>query len=155
MNYIDVTQNMHSHCVKNHTVVITNREGIQGIPGNDGKTPIIGNNGNWFVDGVDTGIVARGEHGNDGFSPYISKETGNWVDANGDTGISAGGGGESIKELLFFYSANHFPQVGVSNIVYVDNTNTKMYKWDESKQGYVLYNDDTEEIIYCGGAFDA
>ena len=45
MNYIDVTQNKHTHCVRNNTVVITNREGIQGTPGRDGDTPYIGANG--------------------------------------------------------------------------------------------------------------
>ena len=48
-------------------------QGIQGIPGNDGHTPVItiGDNGNWFVDGVDTGIHAqgvKGEKGDDGVS---------------------------------------------------------------------------------------
>lgn len=38
-------------------------QGIQGIPGNDGKTPvvIIGENGNWYVDGVDTNQKAQGK----------------------------------------------------------------------------------------------
>lgn len=155
MNYIDVTQNQHTHCIKNHTVVITNREGIQGPAGRDGEIPVIGDNGNWYVNGVDTGKLAVGSDGEDGFSPYISKETGNWVDKNGDTGIFAGGGeGGSVKEIYFFYSTNYFPQKGESNVVYVDNSHTKMYSWDDSKQGYVPYNDDSEEIIYCGGAFD-
>ena len=57
------------------TFIVTNGangvRGIQGYPGEDGHTPEIniGNNGHWFVDGVDTGISARGENGlpgNDG-----------------------------------------------------------------------------------------
>ena len=35
----------------------------QGNPGNDGKTPYIGNNGNWWIDGQDLGIKAQGEQG--------------------------------------------------------------------------------------------
>ena len=40
-------------------------QGIQGNPGADGHTPVvtIGENGNWFVDGVDTGIKAQGPQG--------------------------------------------------------------------------------------------
>ena len=61
------------------TFVIVNgrdgAQGAQGIAGDDGHTPsvTIGNNGNWFVDGVDTGMHAQGEDGTDG----ISIRTGN------------------------------------------------------------------------------
>ena len=51
------------------TFTVTNGEdGIQGEPGEDGKTPVIsiGENGNWVIDGVDTGIKAKGEDGADG-----------------------------------------------------------------------------------------
>ena len=43
-------------------------QGIQGNPGQDGHTPeiTIGDNGNWFVDGVDTGIKAQGPQGPEG-----------------------------------------------------------------------------------------
>ena len=155
MNYIDITQNKNTHCIENNTVVITNREGIQGIPGKDGATPTIGNNKNWFINGVDTGMPSQGEAGSDGFSPYISPDTGNWVDKNGDTGVPASGGGEGMesKEILFFYSTAHFPATGVSNIIYVDKLNVKMYSWDESRKGYVPYNDESGIDIYCGDAF--
>ncbi len=38
-------------------------QGIQGNPGEDGHTPVvtIGSNGNWYVDGEDTGIQAQGQ----------------------------------------------------------------------------------------------
>ena len=40
-------------------------QGIQGEPGQDGHTPIItiGNNGNWFIDNVDSGVQAQGIQG--------------------------------------------------------------------------------------------
>lgn len=43
-------------------------QGIQGEPGKDGHTPVIeiGKNGNWIIDGVDTGVKAQGLNGNDG-----------------------------------------------------------------------------------------
>ncbi len=43
-------------------------QGIQGEPGADGHTPVItvGSNGNWFVDGLDSGVSAKGEKGDQG-----------------------------------------------------------------------------------------
>ena len=37
--------------------------GTPGAPGADGITPIIGNNGNWFLGSTDTGKPSRGEQG--------------------------------------------------------------------------------------------
>ncbi len=54
------------------TFTVTNGEdgeqGIQGEKGDDGHTPsiTIGENGNWYVDGVDSGVSSKGERGNDG-----------------------------------------------------------------------------------------
>lgn len=50
-------------------------QGEQGQPGKDGEnghTPevTIGENGNWCVDGVDTGVSAKGENGDNGKSAY-------------------------------------------------------------------------------------
>ena len=43
-------------------------QGEQGEKGEDGHTPviIIGENGNWFIDGVDTGVKAQGDKGDTG-----------------------------------------------------------------------------------------
>lgn len=83
-------------------------KGDRGDPGEDGKTPYIGDNGNWWIDGVDTGIKATGssgsdgsdgkdgqdgkdgEDGKDGLTPYIGSN-GNWWIGNTDTGIKAAG----------------------------------------------------------------
>ena len=54
------------------TFMVTNGQdgepGIQGLKGEDGHTPVItiGNNGNWFIDEVDTNIKAQGEKGDKG-----------------------------------------------------------------------------------------
>lgn len=47
----------------------------------------IGENGNWFIAGVDTGVLARA---NDGLTPYIN-ENGNWCIGTSDTGVRAEG----------------------------------------------------------------
>lgn len=58
------------------TFIVTNgtngEQGIQGFPGADGHTPAItiGTNGNWHVDGTDTGIHATGPAGANGKSAY-------------------------------------------------------------------------------------
>lgn len=43
-------------------------QGIQGVPGKDGKTPVVEiKNGNWWIDGVDTGISALAPQPNNPF----------------------------------------------------------------------------------------
>ena len=39
---------------------------IPGLPGDDGITPHIGENGNWFIGETDTGVLAEGQDGDDG-----------------------------------------------------------------------------------------
>ena len=50
-------------------------QGIQGVPGENGHTPVITiENGNWYVDGVDTGVAAqgpKGDTGDDGLSAFV------------------------------------------------------------------------------------
>ena len=38
------------------------REWLNSLKGEAGKTPTIGDNGNWFIGGADTGIPARGDY---------------------------------------------------------------------------------------------
>ena len=52
--------------------------------------PYIGENGNWWIDGRDTGVKAEGQNGKDGDTPYIG-ENGNWWIGNSDTGVKAQG----------------------------------------------------------------
>ena len=44
------------------------KDGQDGVDGEDGHTPVItiGDNGNWFIDGVDTGVSAEGAKGDTG-----------------------------------------------------------------------------------------
>lgn len=53
----------------------------------EGSTPQIAENGDWFIDGEDTGIKAVGS---DGVTPHIG-ESGNWFIGEDDTGVSAQG----------------------------------------------------------------
>ena len=76
------------------TFTVTN-----GKDGADGQTPFIGENGNWWIGSVDTGIPAKwqdgsggedGTDGEDGQTPFIG-ENGNWWIGSVDTGIPAKG----------------------------------------------------------------
>lgn len=52
------------------------KDGIDGLPGKDGKTPTItiGTNNNWFINGIDTGINAKGEKGETGSGFKITRQ---------------------------------------------------------------------------------
>ena len=76
-------------------------QGVQGVPGKDGVVPVItvGENGNWFVDGTDTGVLAQapkgdtgadGSDGEDGKTPHVG-ENGNWWIGDFDTGVKVEG----------------------------------------------------------------
>ncbi|MGL5415439.1 MAG: exosporium glycoprotein BclB-related protein, partial [Clostridium sp.] len=55
-----------------------------------GYTPYIGANGNWFINGVDTGYPSRGPAGANGYTPYIGPN-GNWFINGIDTGYPSRG----------------------------------------------------------------
>ena len=72
----------------------TYEEWLESIKGKDGHTPTIsiGDNGNWFIDNVDTTVKAKGVDGKDGHTPTISiGDNGNWFIDNVDTTIKAKG----------------------------------------------------------------
>ena len=73
---------------------------LSGADGKDGVTPNIGDNGNWWINGEDTGISAQGPKGedgedgadgDDGSMPDIEIINGNWYINGVDTGVSAKG----------------------------------------------------------------
>ncbi len=75
MNYIDITENKKTHSIKNRVINIINREGIQGPKGQDGITPHIDRaTGHWMIGDIDTNVVAAGEAGKPGSTPYIDAE---------------------------------------------------------------------------------
>lgn len=61
-----------------------------GVNGKDGITPHIGDNGNWFIGTVDTGVSAQGPAGENGVTPHIGTN-GNWYIGSVNTGVSAKG----------------------------------------------------------------
>jgi len=60
---------------------------LKGLPGTNGQTPHIGENGNWYVGDIDLGIKAQGANGQ---TPRIG-ENGNWYVGDIDLGVKAKG----------------------------------------------------------------
>ncbi len=132
------------------TFIIKNgRDGINGVPGEDGKTPVItidSNSHHWIIDGVDSGISAQGLKGEDGHSPNISIDplTSHWIIDGVDSGISATGKqGESGHSPIVTIDpdSNHWIIDGVDTMVVAqgqkggDGTNGKS-AFDIYKQYY-------------------
>lgn len=74
----------------NNKMPVTGEKGDKGDTGNDGLTPHIGDNGNWWVGTTDTGVKAQGNTGDDGLTPHIG-DNGNWWIGTTDTGVKAQG----------------------------------------------------------------
>ncbi|MBR4789130.1 MAG: hypothetical protein IK030_05395, partial [Bacteroidales bacterium] len=68
-------------------------DGSNGSDGNGGRYPVvtIGGNGNWFVDGVDTGVSAQGPQGDPGKDVTVEIKNGYWFVNGKNTGIKAEG----------------------------------------------------------------
>ena len=68
---------------------------LSGADGENGVTPNIGDNGNWWINGEDTGIPAQGKDGQDGQDGEMPNITiglnGNWYINGEDTGVPAKG----------------------------------------------------------------
>ena len=129
-------------------------QGIQGEPGQDGHTPAItiGTNGNWYVDGVDTGIAATGSKGDKGDTGETGAqgEKGDKGD-KGDTG-EAGKDGENaphygeILTVTYYLNGGSFADDWVNeNKIVSGDTATEKVTWGDtldlptpSKSGYVF-----------------
>ena len=78
------------------TTPIMNLRGLQGNPGTngqDGQTPRIGDNGNWWVGNTDLNVRAQGNPGRDGQNGQTPRigDNGNWWVGNTDLNVKAQG----------------------------------------------------------------
>ena len=93
--------------------------GADGAAGKDGSVVTIGENGNWFIDGEDTGKTAKGQ-GEPGKSPRIN-EAGNWevwnpeTEAWDDTKVSAAGAQTYVVDCGSYYELNVMEQDAEGN----------------------------------------
>ena len=102
-------------------------EDLGNVTGESGKTPHIGENGNWFIGEEDTGILATGSNGAAGTTPHIG-ENGNWFIGDVDTGIAAQGkDGNSNNEIVLI-------SIGIAALCLVTTlialvTRKRRYRW--------------------------
>ena len=116
-------------------------QGIQGVPGKDGidgedgHTPVItiGENGNWYIDGVDTGVSAKGEQGVQGeVGPQGPQgETGE-QGVQGETG-EQGEQGLSAYEIFLKYYPDYegTEEDWITDVAMGNKCNLFGHKWDE------------------------
>ena len=83
-------------------------QGIQGIPGVDGHSPVItiGDNGNWYIDGVDTKVVATGPQGPQGNPGQ---------DGRGILSITLASSNNNVDTYIILYSDNTSSSFTVTN----------------------------------------
>ena len=116
------------------TTPIMNLRGLQGNPGTngqDGQTPRIGDNGNWWVGNTDLNVRAQGNpgaNGQNGLNPHIG-DNGNWWVGTVDTGKPArgaqgipGNNGQNGADGSKIYADNGTPANSVGSIgdYYID-----------------------------------
>lgn len=100
-----------------------------GLFPNDNKNPviIIGENGNWYIDGVDTGVNAQGPQGEPG------KNGTNGVDgATGKDGVN-GTDGESAYEVFIKYYPDYAgtEKDWITDVAMGNTCNLFGHEWDE------------------------
>jgi hypothetical protein len=100
-----------SYEAKEGSYVITMSDGTKLTVRDTSSFIKIGENGNWWIDGVDTGKSAKGENGQNGQkgdAPKIAIGTnGNWIINDVDSGVSASGQkGKDAAEITAVSLAN-------------------------------------------------
>lgn len=133
--------------------------GNPGNPGEPGKSPVvkIGDNGNWFIDDVDTGVAATGEPGKPGepgHTPVIAiGENGNWTIDGVDTGVAATGEdgkpGENGKDAPKIIDIKYSEDGTKLIFVFDDNNEVSVdvpaaAKCDHSNEGEIVLELDTD-----------
>lgn len=111
----------------------TEQEWLESINGKDGSTVSINPDDNhWYLDGIDTGIVAEGIDGNDGITPTIGNNN-HWFIGETDTNINA-------KASIV--------TIGTDNNWYIDGINQGIKaKGEDGKSIRTISKDDNNNLI--------
>lgn len=121
---------------------------IKGAKGDDGITPHIGDNGNWHIGFVDTGIAAKGT---DGFSPSITENPENTStiykldittkdgtittpNLKGKDGNISGGGGSSGSGGLFTFEIREDGHLWI-----ISDSETQAQNFRINEDGHLIY----------------
>ena len=120
----------------------------QSITLSNGKTPIItiGENGNWYIDGIDTGNPSQGNDGTNGDTPSIEiGGNGNWIINGNDTGIKAEGANGTDAPYIINIIDKEYETI----FYFSDNTSLNVMKIKESSNN-ILYG---KKWAVCGDSF--
>ena len=98
--------------------VVVGGMGQKGEPGKDGLTPFIGNNGNWWIGGLDTGVKAAGQNGTDGINGSGFGDT--WTNGNAFFSTQFGKGNIIQNYLIVFNGVSATGQA-TTTIADIDN----------------------------------
>lgn len=126
-------------------VVVGGGVGQKGEPGKDGLTPFIGDNGNWWIGGLDTGVTAIGQGipgppGTDGINGSGFGDT----FRNNDLFLAlSGGDGNVIKNYLIAFDT---VSATGQTTTYIDDTDTQETISLDDSIGKIL------SIHYIGGS---
>lgn len=74
-------------------------EGTKGEPGEDGKTPNIGENGNWYIGPEDTGKPSRGAPGAAASDAQVSSAVSSWLTEHPEATTTVQDGSVSVEKL--------------------------------------------------------
>ncbi len=90
--------------------------------GQNGVTPHIGDNGHWYIGDVDTEVIAEGHDGEDGTTPHIG-DNGHWFIGDTDTNVVAEGhDGEDGADG----SPGITPHIGANRHWFIGDTDTNV-----------------------------
>ncbi len=81
------------------------KDGVNGTNGKDGTRVTVGENGNWYLDGVDSGVSARGDRGEDGADGKDGKDGkdgASWQSGSGAPSQSLGKDGDLYLDISSF-----------------------------------------------------
>jgi hypothetical protein len=74
-------------------------EGTKGAPGEDGETPTIGENGNWYIGPEDTGKPSRGAPGAAASDAQVSSAVDTWLTEHPEATTTVQDGSVSVEKL--------------------------------------------------------
>ena len=77
----------------------TELEGTKGEPGEDGETPTIGENGNWYIGPEDTGKPSRGAPGAAASDAQVSSAVSSWLTEHPEATTTVQDGSVSVEKL--------------------------------------------------------
>ena len=129
-------------------------KGDKGEPGENGITPHIGTNGNWYIGETDTGVVAQGKEGKS--ITNISKD-----DNNNIIIIFSDGTTKNIGQLNIDIQANFLIEEGFGNLRYyqgkLEYYNASTQTWIETSvtpDNVYIFNMIPQSIKHICGIYD-